>query len=63
MKRSTSAGDSQPSSKVENRCIWMTAGVISFKLCPLEYDCEHCEFDKAMRGQPGDSDRPRPTPH
>ncbi len=25
--------------------------MISFKLCPLDYDCEHCEFDEAMRSQ------------
>ncbi|MGB2989506.1 MAG: glycine cleavage system protein H, partial [Candidatus Zixiibacteriota bacterium] len=31
--------------------IWMTAGVISFKLCPLDYDCEHCDFDEVMRSQ------------
>lgn len=35
----------------QNRCIWMTAGVISFKLCPFNYDCEHCDFDEAMRSQ------------
>jgi glycine cleavage system H protein len=29
----------------------MTAGVISFKLCPLDFDCEHCDFDEAMRSQ------------
>jgi glycine cleavage system H protein len=32
-----------------NRCVWMTAGVISFKLCPFNYECEHCEFDRVMR--------------
>ncbi len=34
-----------------SRCVWMTAGVISFKLCPLAFDCEHCDFDKVMRFQ------------
>lgn len=34
-----------------NRCVWMTAGVISFKLCPFNYDCESCEFDRVMRVQ------------
>lgn len=34
-----------------NRCVWMTAGVISFKLCPFDYDCDHCDFDKIMRHQ------------
>lgn len=34
-----------------DRCIWMTAGVISFKLCPLNFDCERCDFDRVMRAQ------------
>jgi hypothetical protein len=25
--------------------------VISFKLCPISYDCEHCDLDKAMRSE------------
>jgi len=39
------------SANAQNRCIWMTAGVISFKLCPVNYDCEHCDFDQVMRLQ------------
>ena len=35
----------------QDRCIWMTAGVVSYKLCPFRYDCEHCEFDKVMQHQ------------
>jgi len=41
------------SGDAQNRCIWMTAGVISFKLCPFDFDCEHCDFDKAMRSHVG----------
>jgi hypothetical protein len=33
--------------KVE--CIWMDAGVIRYKLCNMNYDCENCIFDKVMR--------------
>lgn len=33
----------------ENHCIWMSAGVISFKLCPFDYDCDNCDFDRVMR--------------
>lgn len=33
----------------EKHCIWMSAGVISFKLCPFDYDCEHCDFDTVIR--------------
>jgi glycine cleavage system H protein len=49
-KKGSKNGDAQ-SATARNRCIWMTAGVISFKLCPLNYDCEHCGFDQAMRSQ------------
>lgn len=51
MKRKTSKKRETESSAIQNRCIWMTAGVISFKLCPLKYDCEHCDFDEVMRSQ------------
>lgn len=30
-------------------CIWMAAGVISFKICPLGYDCDHCDFDRVIK--------------
>lgn len=32
------------------KCVWMTAGVVGFKLCGLQFDCEHCSFDRAIRG-------------
>lgn len=51
MKKRVSKKESSESAEVQNRCIWMTAGVISFKLCPLNYDCEHCDLDKALRSQ------------
>jgi glycine cleavage system H protein len=51
MKRKPSRSKKMDSGSVQNRCIWMTAGVISFKLCPLDYDCENCDFDEAMRSQ------------
>lgn len=31
------------------KCIWMSAGVLSFRLCDREYDCEHCLVDVALR--------------
>ncbi len=51
MKKKASKDENAQSATSRNRCIWMTAGVISFKLCPLSYDCEHCDFDEAMRSQ------------
>lgn len=33
-------------------CVWMSAGLISFKLCDREGECESCPFDRAMRGLP-----------
>ena len=29
-------------------CVWMEAGVIDFKICNKDLDCEHCDFDRAM---------------
>ncbi len=34
---------------IDNECIWMKAGVVNFKLCNNNYDCFHCDFDKAMQ--------------
>jgi glycine cleavage system H lipoate-binding protein len=31
------------------RCIWMTAGVINYKLCDMDFQCEKCEFNKVMQ--------------
>jgi hypothetical protein len=39
-------------------CVWMSAGLIAFKLCDREGECEGCPFDRAMR-QPH---RRMPTP-
>jgi glycine cleavage system H lipoate-binding protein len=36
--------------KTDQKCIWMLAGVISYKLCDRDFQCEKCEFDKVMRG-------------
>jgi hypothetical protein len=34
------------------KCVWMLAGVVSYKLCDRHYDCESCLFDQAMRSAP-----------
>lgn len=31
-------------------CIWMNAGLVSYKLCDLEFECERCPFDASIRG-------------
>ena len=31
------------------RCVWKTAGLISYKLCEHDYRCETCMFDQGMR--------------
>lgn len=33
----------------ELRCVWMTAGILSYQLCGHDFDCEHCVLDEAMR--------------
>jgi len=35
--------------KGEHRCVWMMAGVMAYKLCEREYQCECCPLDMEMR--------------
>ena len=32
-------------------CVWMCAGLISYRLCDRGFDCENCPLDGALRGQ------------
>ena len=34
---------------LEDECIWMKAGVINFRRCDNNFDCNTCPFDKGMR--------------
>jgi len=31
-------------------CVWMKAGVLSYRLCDRDFDCEHCMLDTALHG-------------
>jgi glycine cleavage system H lipoate-binding protein len=31
-------------------CVWMSAGLLAYRLCDHDYDCEHCPLDAALRG-------------
>jgi glycine cleavage system H protein len=42
----------------EFRCIWMSAGVLSYQLCDLQFDCDHCPIDAAMRKRYRKEDAP-----
>ena len=54
MTRSWIGNDSQP-------CLWMAAGLINYKLCDRDFDCDHCPLDAALTG---DSRQARPgAPH
>jgi len=45
MVRSFSSDPTRP-------CLWMTAGLVSYRLCDRDFDCEHCPLDAALRGEP-----------
>ena len=34
---------------LEDACIWMKAGIVSFRQCDNVYDCQNCPFDKGMQ--------------
>jgi len=31
------------------KCIWMASGIIEYKLCDNQFDCENCSFDKVIQ--------------
>jgi len=33
------------------KCVWMTSGIISYKLCSLNFSCEDCTFDRVMHNE------------
>ncbi|MFH0990753.1 MAG: glycine cleavage system protein H [bacterium] len=35
----------------EIRCVWMTAGILSYQLCERNFECERCPLDRALRGE------------
>jgi len=35
----------------KKRCVWMEAGVVSYKLCDNNYDCPTCVYDQAMQAK------------
>jgi len=37
----------------ERKCVWMTTGLISYKLCDRNYQCAFCPFDQAIRNEGG----------
>ena len=44
------------------RCVWMSAGLLTYKLCDRGLDCESCPFDAALKGRAGKSpERTRAT--
>ncbi|MCE1189197.1 MAG: hypothetical protein LWX56_08635 [Ignavibacteria bacterium] len=38
-----------PQSLEDFKCIWMSSGVIDYRLCDLDFDCDNCAFDLAMK--------------
>jgi glycine cleavage system H protein len=35
----------------ERKCVWMTTGLISYKLCDKNFQCEICPFDQAIKNE------------
>ena len=47
-------------SRTLRKCIWMASGSVSYKLCNLDYNCEVCPFDRAIRENTPPSPQPSP---
>ena len=44
----------------EDKCIWMDAGIVGYKLCDRHYECESCPFDHVIHQQHLDHPIARP---
>lgn len=45
----------------EQKCVWMTAGILSYQLCERQFDCDHCPLDSALRTFPQRTSSMKPT--
>jgi glycine cleavage system H protein len=37
----------------EQRCTWMSTGLVSYKLCDRDYRCDICPFERAIKNEAG----------
>ena len=42
----------------ELHCVWMDAGLVSYKLCDRKFQCEGCPLDEVMRQHTASTDHP-----
>jgi glycine cleavage system H protein len=49
MKSSPKDKGFRPIMRSAERCVWMTAGILSYQLCDREFDCDGCPLDAAMQ--------------
>ncbi|NNG16839.1 MAG: hypothetical protein HKM89_10195 [Gemmatimonadales bacterium] len=42
-------------------CVWMSAGLVAYRLCDREFDCDDCPLDLALRGVSPTSQSDPPT--
>ncbi len=42
-------------------CVWMSAGLVAYRLCDREFDCDGCPLDLALRGVSPTSHSDDPT--
>lgn len=54
-----SAKQHQVVPEYESKCVWMGTGLINYKLCTRNYQCEDCIFDRVMRNDFGSVDAER----
>ncbi len=44
------------------QCVWVSAGLVAYKLCKYNFECERCPLDWELRNVPLDPLRDRPVP-
>ena len=37
------------------KCLWMEAGILTYRLCTRQYKCDTCSLDEALREGPAEA--------
>ncbi len=49
-------------SRMGEPCLWMSAGLLAYRLCDRDFDCDACPLDAALRGVSPPAGAPLPLP-
>jgi glycine cleavage system H protein len=46
--------------KSQKKCVWMELGIVSYKMCDRNFECDNCPLDEGLRGDNTIMNHPKP---